>query len=214
MQQAEPIHARDGGTYLLAKVAGVEGIEPGNYLVDQKSGLAVKRRIDGIGGRELAAPQANLMAVLIGGLLEQKLPWGLIMIGVCIALFIELMGMHSLTFAVGVYLPLSSTLPIFCGGLARKIADKVYRRKADDVEESEGTLLSSGLIAGGALIGVLGAFLHFVTPFDDDDTGLPLNLAFGYKAFRFLWDMDLLSVVLFAFLGFLLVRGAAQRKMS
>jgi len=214
MQQAEPIHARDGGTYLLAKVTGVEGIEPGNYLVDQKSGLAVKRRIDGIGGRELAAPQANLMAVLIGGLLEQKLPWGLIMIGVCIALFIELMGMHSLTFAVGVYLPLSSTLPIFCGGLARKIADKLYRRKADDVEESEGTLLSSGLIAGGALVGVLGAFLHFVTPFDDDDTGLPLNLSFGYKAFRFLWDTDLLSVVLFAFLGYLLVRGAAQRKTS
>jgi putative OPT family oligopeptide transporter len=208
LQHAEPIEARDGKSYLLAKVSGVEGVEPGNYLVDQQSGIAVKRRIDGIGGRELAAPQANLMAVLIGGLLEQKLPWGLIMIGVCIALFIELMGMHSLTFAVGVYLPLSSTLPIFVGGLVRKIADKVYKRKADDMEESEGTLLSSGLIAGGALIGVLGAFLHFVTPFDDDDTGLPLNLAFGYKAFRFLWDMDFLSVAMFALLAYLVLRGA------
>jgi putative OPT family oligopeptide transporter len=214
LANAEQIEARDGKTYLLAKVAGVEGVEPGNYLIDQQTHLAVKRRIDGIGGRELAAPQANLMAVLIGGLLEQKLPWGLIIIGVCIALFIELMGMHSLTFAVGVYLPLSSTLPIFCGGVVRKIADKFYKRKADDPEESEGTLMSSGLIAGGALIGVLAAFLHFVTPFDDDDTGLPLNLAFGYKAFRFLWDLDILSVILFGVLGYLLLRGAAQRKAA
>ncbi len=211
---AEPIEARDGKTYILAKVTGVEGVEPGNYLVDQQTLLAVKRRTDGIGGRELAAPQANLMAVLIGGLLEQKLPWGLIMIGVCIALFIELMGMHSLTFAVGVYLPLSSTLPILCGGVVRKIADRVYKRKPDDPEESEGTLMSSGLIAGGALIGVLGAFLHFVTTFDDDDTGLPLNLAFAYKAFRFLWDTDVLSVILFGVLGYFLLRGAAQRKAA
>src|SRR5262249_17123675 len=115
--RAEPIEARDGRTYLLVKVAGVEGVEPGKYLVEPATGVAVKRRIDGIGGRELAAPQANLMAVLIGGLLERKLPWGLIMIGVCLALFIELLGMHSLTFAVGAYLPLSSTLPIFMGGL-------------------------------------------------------------------------------------------------
>ncbi|HLX11962.1 MAG TPA: oligopeptide transporter, OPT family, partial [Bacteroidota bacterium] len=104
LQYAEPITALDKQTYLLTKVSGVEGVEPGNYLVDPQTHMAVKRRVDGIGGRELAAPQANLMAVLISGLLEQKLPWGLIMIGVCIALFIELMGMHSLTFAVGVYL--------------------------------------------------------------------------------------------------------------
>ena len=212
LEHAETIEARDGQTYLLAKVSGVEGVEPGNYLVDQQSHRALKRRIDGIGGRELAAPQANLMAVLIGGLLEQKLPWGLIMIGVCIALFIELMGMHSLTFAVGVYLPLSSTLPIFVGGLIRRTADALYKRKSDDVEESEGTLFSSGLIAGGALIGVLAAFLHFVTVFDDDGTGLPLNLAVGYNTMRFLWDQDLVAVAAFAVLGFLLLRGAAERK--
>jgi hypothetical protein len=206
--RAEPIEARDGKTYLLVRVVGLEGIEPGNYLVEPASGLAVKRRIDGIGGRELAAPQANLMAVLIGGLLERKLPWGLIMIGVCLALFIELLGMHSLTFAVGAYLPLSSTLPIFMGGVVRKIADRRYRRKPDDLDEREGTLLSSGLIAGGALVGVLAAFLHFVIPFDDEDTGLPLGLAFGYRYARFLWDTDAVSVAMFAVLGFLLLRGA------
>jgi len=212
LEHAESIEARDGQTYLLAKISGVKGVEPGNYLIDRQSHLAVKRRIDGIGGRELAAPQANLMAVLIGGLLEQKLPWGLIMIGVCIALFIELMGMHSLTFAVGVYLPLSSTLPIFVGGVIRKIADTFYKRKPDDVEESEGTLLSSGLIAGGALVGVLSAFLHFVTPFDDDTTGLPLDIAVGYNYVQFLWDQDLVAVAMFAVLGYFLFRGAAEPK--
>ncbi len=214
MQYAETIKAKDGNTYLLAKVTDVEGVEPGNYLVDQNTHLAVKRRIDGIGSRELAAPQANLMAVLIGGLLEQKLPWDLIMIGVCIAIFIELMGEHSLTFAVGVYLPLSSTLPIYVGGLIRKIADRKYKRTPDDVEEAEGTLMSSGLIAGGALVGVLGAFLHFVPAmqFDDDVTGLPMALAIGYKYLRFLWNADWIAVIAFACLGYFLLRGAAPRK--
>ena len=214
MQYAEPIKAKDGQMYLLAAVSGVQGIEPGNYLVDEQSHLAVKKRVDGIGGRELAAPQANLMAVLIGGLLEQKLPWGLILIGVFIALFIELMGMHSLTFAVGVYLPLSSTLPIFAGGIVRKIADHLYKRKADDAEESQGTLLSSGLIAGGALIGVLAAFLHFVMPFDDDNTGLPLGIAFAYNHLSFLWNFDYLSVIMFAVLGYILYRGAKDQKLA
>jgi putative OPT family oligopeptide transporter len=212
LQYAEPITATDGQTYLLAKVSGIEGVEPGNYLIDKNTNLAVKRRVDGIGGRELAAPQANLMAVLIGGLLEQKLPWGLIMIGICIALFIELMGMHSLTFAVGVYLPLSSTLPIFMGGLVRKIADHVYKRKPDDMEETEGTLLSSGLIAGGALLGVFAAFLNFVPGLIDDNTGLPLKFAFGYDYLPFLWNADWLPVITFGVLGYLLFRGAKEHK--
>jgi putative OPT family oligopeptide transporter len=214
LRQAETIKARDGNTYLLAKVTDVQGIEPGNYLVDPTTKMAIKKRVDGIGTRDLPAPQANLMAVLIGGLLEQRLPWGLIMIGVSVALFIELMGMHSLTFAVGVYLPLSSTLPIFVGGLVRKIADRLYHRTPDDMEESEGTLLSSGLIAGGALIGVLGAFLRFVKGihFDDDVTGLPTTIAFGYKLFPFLFNWDVLSVLMFGVLAYFLYRGAASRK--
>lgn len=217
MQYAETIKGKDDGkTYMLAKVVDVPGVEPGNYLIDQNTHLAVKKRLDGIGGRELAAPQANLMAVLIGGLLEQKLPWDLIMIGVCIAVFIELMGEHSLTFAVGVYLPLSSTLPIYVGGVIRKLADRKYKRVPDDVEEAEGTLMSSGLIAGGALVGVLGAFLHFVPwmAFDDDNTALPMAIAIGYKYMRFLWDQDLISVLAFGILGYFLLRGAAPRKTT
>jgi putative OPT family oligopeptide transporter len=214
VERAEEMQGKDGKTYLLAKVVGVEGVEPGNYLVDPGTKMAVMRRIDGIGGKELAAPQSNLMAVLISGLLEQKLPWGLIMIGASIALFFELMGHHSLTFAVGFYLPLTSTFPIFLGGIVRKLADKRYKRIPDSAEESEGTLLSSGLIAGGALVGVLGAFLHFIIPFDDDNTGLPLDYAFGYKLLRGVWESPafvLVSLAIFIALGVMLYRGAADK---
>jgi uncharacterized oligopeptide transporter (OPT) family protein len=214
VQRAEEMQGRDGKTYLLVKVVGIEGVEPGNYLVDPQTKLAMFRRVDGIGGKELAAPQSNLMAVLISGLLEQKLPWGLIMIGASIALFMELIGFHSLTFAVGFYLPLSSTFPIFIGGLVRKIADKRYRRVPDATEESEGTLLSSGLIAGGALLGVFGAFLNFIPNFMDDNTGLPLSIAVGFNYLRFLWDSDVVAVVMFAILGYLLFKGAAEKKAT
>ena len=214
IQRAEEMQGKDGKTYLLVKVVGEQGIEPGNYLVDPQTKLAVMKRNDGIGQRELPAPQSNLMAVLISGLLEQKLPWGLIMIGASIALFMELIGFHSLTFAVGFYLPLSSTFPIFIGGLVRKIADKRYKRVADAAEESEGTLFSSGLIAGGALLGVAGAFLNFIPNFIDDATGLPISVAVGYNYLRFLWDWDVVAVVMFAVLGYLLFKGAAEHKTS
>jgi uncharacterized oligopeptide transporter (OPT) family protein len=173
---AEPL--RHGTQDIPAvKVAGVEESNQETTWLNHYR-LAVKpHRRSG----QLSCAPANLMAVLIGGLLERKLPWGLIMIGVCLALFIELLGMHSLTFAVGAYLPLSSTLPTFMGGVVRKIPDRRYRRKPDDLDEREGTLLSSGLIAGGALVGVLAAFLHFVIPFDDEDTGPPWS--FGVSAF-------------------------------
>jgi uncharacterized oligopeptide transporter (OPT) family protein len=210
LQRAETMTGKDGKSYLLAKITDVAGVEPGNYLVDPQSHQALLRRIDGIGGRELAAPQSNLMAVLISGLLEQRLPWGLIMIGASIAIFMELIGFHALTFAVGFYLPLSSTFPIFVGGLVRKLADRRYKRKADAAEESEGTLLSSGLIAGGALLGVAGAFLNFIPGFIDDATGLPLPIAFAYTYARFLWDADIIAVVAFAALGYILFRGAAD----
>ncbi|MBI1804550.1 MAG: oligopeptide transporter, OPT family [Ignavibacteriae bacterium] len=214
VQRAEEMQGRDGKTYLFVKVVGQEGIEPGNYLVDEQTHQAVYKRVDGIGGRELAAPQSNLMAVLISGLLEQKLPWGLIMIGASIALFMELIGFHSLTFAVGFYLPLSSTFPIFLGGLVRKIADKKYKRTPDAAEESEGTLFSSGLIAGGALLGVAGAFLNFIPNFVDDQTGLPLPIAVGYKYVSFLWDADVVAIAMFAILGYMLFRGAAEKKTN
>jgi putative OPT family oligopeptide transporter len=216
IKAAEDAKGPDGKTYAFVKVnAGdVAALETGNYLVDRDAGTAVFRRVDGIGNRNFPAPQANLMAVLISGLLDQKLPWGLVLIGAAIAVFIELLTGHSLTFAVGVYLPLSTTMPIFIGGLVRKFADRKYGRVPDDASESEGTLLSSGLIAGGALVGVLAAFLHFPA-FGlgfDEDLDLPMKIALGPRFWPAVFGSDVLPLAAFAVLGYLLFRGAKGEK--
>jgi len=107
----------------------------------------------------LPAPQATLMATVIKGLLSQNLPWALVIIGMGIAAVMELSGVRSLPFAVGAYLPLSTTSPIFIGGLVKWFVDS---RKKDGKEESEigpGALFSSGLIAGGAITGIIIAIL-------------------------------------------------------
>ena len=213
LQGRGDVTLKDGRRLVFVPVAPgeVPGLEAGNYLVDSSSGQALIKRVDGIGTPSLPAPQANLMAVLIKGLLEQKLPWDLVLLGVAIALFIELLTGHSLTFAVGLYLPLSTTMPIFLGGLVRKLADRAYHRVPDEASESEGTLWSSGLIAGGALTGVFAAALRFGLDWDED-LDLPKALAIGPKLWPSLFGSDLLPLIAFAALGFVLFRGARGEK--
>jgi putative OPT family oligopeptide transporter len=115
-------------------------------------------KVFGIGTPAIPAPQATLMATIIKGLLGQNLPWGLVLVGVFISVALELCGIRSLSFAVGSYLPIATTAPIFAGGLVRAYVE----RKTGTQEESEvgaGTLFSSGLIAGGSLCGILFAVL-------------------------------------------------------
>jgi putative OPT family oligopeptide transporter len=125
-----------------------------------------------IGSSSLPAPQATLMSTIIKGLLSQNLPWGLVLVGVFISVTLELCGIRSLSFAVGSYLPISTTAPIFVGGLVRWWVE----RKTGRHEESEigsGTLFSSGLIAGGSLTGILYAALYgnsLISAADDADT--------------------------------------------
>lgn len=198
----------------------------GNYLIDPATNEAVFYRRDAI-GNGFEAPQATLMATLIRGLLDQKLAWGLIGIGVAIAIFIELLGLHALTFAVGVYLPLSSTLPIFVGGVVRWFADKIYKREPDAIEETEGTLYSSGLIAGGAIVAVIAAMLGLgveIGPNYDFDVGyfdaldpnqensLPRLIAFGPKILPALFASPIPTLIAFAALGYLLFRQARDPK--
>ena len=129
-----------------------------------------------IGSEALPAPQATLMSTIIKGLLSQNLPWGLVLVGVFISITLELCGIHSLSFAVGSYLPIATTAPIFAGGLVRAYVEK----KTGKVEESEvgsGTLFSSGLIAGGSLAGILYAILfgrHIVPEADGGDALAPI----------------------------------------
>jgi putative OPT family oligopeptide transporter len=111
-----------------------------------------------IGSDALPAPQATLMATIIKGLLSQNLPWGLVLVGVFISITLELCGIHSLSFAVGSYLPIATTAPIFAGGLVRAYVEK-RTGTAEESEVGSGTLFSSGLIAGGSLAGILYAVL-------------------------------------------------------
>jgi len=202
----------DGKQYQFVRLHTAEvpqGQAEGIYLVDAASGEARILREDGIGAGRLQAPQAKLMATVIDGLLTHKLPWGLILIGVAIACFIELLGFRALTFAVGVYLPLASTMPVFLGGLARFVADKVYKRTPDADDEPQGTLYCSGLIAGASILGILAALTSFVPGFDKDNGFHPDFALLGGLGSR---GGDLWGLVIVLAIGFLIFRGAAPQK--
>ncbi|MFN7964856.1 MAG: OPT/YSL family transporter [Acidobacteriota bacterium] len=111
-----------------------------------------------IGTQTYPAPQGTLMATLIKGLLSFNLDWVFVLVGAFFAITMELCGVKSLSFAVGAYLPLSTTLPIFVGGAVKGVVDWVAARKGETVEDSElgsGSLFATGLVAGGALLGVI-----------------------------------------------------------
>lgn len=114
-----------------------------------------------IGTDKYAAPQATLMATLIKGILSFNLDWQFVLVGVAIAIVMELCGIKALSFAIGIYLPLSTTLPIFIGGAIRGIIDNKHKSKDANEEEDlrKGNLFATGLVAGGAIAGVIVAFL-------------------------------------------------------
>src|SRR4029077_18816791 len=116
----------------------------------------VDKRDDGSHVEKFDAPKARLMSLIIDGILTRKLPWGLVLLGVFIALTLELSGISSLPFAVGVYLPVSASTPIWIGGIVRWFVERKSKPKSDaEAESSPGVLLSSGLIAGGATMGTI-----------------------------------------------------------
>jgi putative OPT family oligopeptide transporter len=131
------------------------------YFVDPAINGELKKQDDGTEMNKFAAPKTQLVAMLIDGVLESNLPWGLVLIGVLIAVTLELSGVPALPFAVGVYLPIASSTPIFLGGMVRWLSDKLKRSKAEDGDSSPGVLLGSGYIAGGSIAAVLVAFLEF-----------------------------------------------------
>ncbi|MCM3875225.1 MAG: oligopeptide transporter, OPT family [Thermoanaerobaculia bacterium] len=168
----------------------------------------------GIGGARLAAPQATLMATIIKGLLAQNLPWAPVLVGVFLAFMAQMAGAHALSWAVGAYLPLSTTFPIFIGGMMKGLADRM-RSKKDESELSSGMLYSTGLVAGGSLGGVLIAFvaffgdrfLHMEKPTLLEK--LDLGEAF-YPALKNGIPGEVLCAVVFAGLCFLLVKNARK----
>jgi putative OPT family oligopeptide transporter len=160
----------------------------------------------GIGSAQVAAPQATLMATLIRGLLDQQLPWGLVLVGVFVSITLELCGIRSLSFAVGSYLPIATTAPIFIGGVVRWVVER-RTGETSDSDISAGTLFSSGLIAGGSLTGILYALLfglEWLGPFQSVGNALP-----------FLHGEDatghILGALLFLTLAVILARFAQRR---
>lgn len=140
------------------------------YLVDPGINGQITKRPDGTEVRKFDAPKAVLMSYIIKGILDQKLPWGLVLLGAFIAITLELCGVGSLAFAVGVYLPLATSMPIFIGGLIRYLVDRKRREEiahlklseeelSADADKSPGVLAASGYIAGGAIAGIVIAIL-------------------------------------------------------
>jgi putative OPT family oligopeptide transporter len=160
----------------------------------------------GIGSEAIAAPQATLMATIIKGLLSQNLPWGLVLVGVFLSVTLELCGIHSLSFAVGSYLPIATTAPIFAGGLVRAYVER-RTGVAQESDVSAGTLFSSGLIAGGSLCGILYAVLV-----GTNTIGPPQALGSLLPWFHMGVSGQMASALLFVALGVVLAR-AAQKNL-
>ena len=156
------------GKYLSTPEGEIE------YVVDPGIGGRVED-VHGVKLTRYEAPKARLFALIIDGILTRKLPWDLVLLGVALALMLELSGVSALPFAVGVYLPMSTTAPLFVGGAVRWLVDR--RRGGTESDASPGTLLSSGYIAGGSLAGVAVNLLHIPEGGWMDALDLPSRLA-------------------------------------
>ncbi|WP_408096590.1 OPT family oligopeptide transporter [Peredibacter sp. HCB2-198] len=160
-----------------AEMLGVLG--PGKYLVDDAGKVtylvdpgingSVNKRDDGTSVTKYEAPKARLMSLIIDGILTQKLPWGLVLLGVALAIVLELCGISALPFAVGVYLPISASAPIFVGGIVRWLVERKTKAPESELEADTGpgVLFSSGLIAGGSIAGILLAITQIMPGVSD-----------------------------------------------
>jgi putative OPT family oligopeptide transporter len=174
--------ATDSNSYYVVHKTSTDNAPPGRYLVNDQ-GVPVYLADPGINGvydklpgsnqtvAKFTAPKATLMSYIIKGILSGELPWGLVLLGVMTSIVLELSGIPSLAFAVGMYLPLSSSSPIFLGGMVRWGVDRYVRAKPENqnltedevaakTDQSPGVLLSSGYIAGATLAGVVFSFLN------------------------------------------------------
>jgi putative OPT family oligopeptide transporter len=224
--RARPPAAQVGGAtrdFLVWHKTDAEGGPPGRYLVDE-GGRALwlvdpgingvhPQRPDGSEVRKFDAPKATLMSYIIKGILDRRLPWGLVLFGVMIAVVLEMSGIPSLAFAVGVYLPLSSSTPILVGGLVRALVDRRRRpalvargcteaQIAAEGDRSAGVLMASGYIAGGAIAGIVIAFVAGVL--EPVDAALT-RWATAHNPFFAGPHADALALVPFALLTLLLL---------
>ena len=188
-----------GSQYIVLNALGSHELPDGKYLYNPQSGRIEVQWIQGIGSEKAAAPQARLMATVINGILRRQLPWGLVLLGVFLVIAVELLGIRSLSFAVGAYLSIATTLAIFVGGVMRWMVDRAREKQGLNVDEAEteispGSLYASGLIAAGGLVGLLGVVLKLYEATTGKEDLLRWPRTFLYH--------DGVSVLMFALLAF------------
>ncbi len=220
----------DGNTYQVWHKSDMLGGPAGKYLVSENGHLAYlvdpgingaySTRPDGSEVKKYDAPKAVLMSYIIKGILDRQLPWSLVLFGVMISLVLEMAGIASLAFSVGVYLPLSSTAPIFVGGVIRWLADRRNgklkhnaglnaQQKQAAGDRSSGVLMASGYIAGGALAGIIIAITAgILTNFD----AAMSNWAEHSNPFYQGVNSDALTLLPYALIAFLLYWFAREKK--
>jgi len=150
-----------GKKYTLINSLGSHVVPDGEYLYDPTTTKIEYQWAQGIGGDKAPAPQARLMATVINGILNQRLPWHLVLMGVALVVAVEILGVRSLAFATGSYLSIATTGAMFAGGLVRALVEATTKKK-DESEASPGALYSSGLIAAGGVFGLFGIIINLL----------------------------------------------------
>ncbi|GAB4363436.1 MAG: oligopeptide transporter, OPT family [Calditrichia bacterium] len=164
-------------------------------------------QVYGFGSEEITAPQATLMKTVVDGVLQANLPWSLVLIGASFAIVAELLSVPSLPFAVGIYLPLSTMSPVYVGGIIRKIVEAHRNKQAESIvakQTKAGVLLSSGLIAGEGIMGVLIAAYAFFVGARPSGFKFGLHGTFG----------EIVSFAIFCILGYYLFYVATKKSES
>jgi uncharacterized oligopeptide transporter (OPT) family protein len=164
-------------------------VRPGRYLVDGQGTIAYAA----VEVWKFDAPKAQLFRLIIDGTLGGQLPWGLVLIGVFLAIIMELLGVSALPFAVGLYLPIETSAGIFVGGMVRLLVDRTRRQPSGlEAEFSPGVLMASGLIAGGSIAGVVQSLITL----GEADAKFDLSERLGSIAKSETWWPMLLFLVL------------------
>jgi hypothetical protein len=156
-------YVHEGKNYVLVNAIGSNVIPDGKYLYDPGTHEIEIQWVQGIGSEQAAAPQARLMATVISGILNRRLPWRLVFLGVFLVIAVELLGIRSLPFAVGSYLSIATTMAMFAGGVVRWLAERGAEKKSESESEvSPGSLYASGLIAAGGVFGLLAIVINLL----------------------------------------------------
>jgi len=219
-----PYEGKDSNEYRVVHIVAHQfpDVNPGRYLVDDqghikyRTDIPINRQEEQMDNGEtaptkFAAPQPQLFQLIIEGILSGELEWSLVIAGALIAITLELAGVSALPVAVGMYLPLGTTTPIFVGGALRWVAERVQGKPASEAETetSPAVLLSSGYIAGGTLIGLIVNFFVFL-PKQFNDT-LAIGQHLGDYAKKGAEGPKIVALAMFAVLAAVLLKVGLQK---